>query len=85
MSDNRQSLSDLGAALNQQREAAATQSTASADAYLGGELGAVGGVVELGLEGGDLGDVGGDLGLDGRREGGCVVMSHVSVFKSYCG
>jgi len=38
MSDNRQSLSDLGAALNQQREAAATQSDASADAYMAGQL-----------------------------------------------
>jgi len=38
MSDNRQSLSDLGAALNQQREAAVVQSDASADAYLTGQI-----------------------------------------------
>ncbi|RDE06451.1 30S ribosomal protein S9 [Sphingomonas aracearum] len=38
MSDNRQSLSDLGAALEQQREAAVAQSDASADAYLSGQV-----------------------------------------------
>ncbi|MBI0475046.1 30S ribosomal protein S9 [Sphingomonas sp. MA1305] len=38
MSDNRQSLSDLGAALNQQREAAQADSDTRADAYLAGEL-----------------------------------------------
>jgi small subunit ribosomal protein S9 len=36
MSDNRQSLADLGAALNQQRDAAAGQSDTSADAYVAG-------------------------------------------------
>ena len=38
MSDNRQSLSDLGAALNQQRETAQADSDTRADAYLAGEL-----------------------------------------------
>ncbi|MCB8829796.1 hypothetical protein LJD47_32770, partial [Escherichia coli] len=38
MSDNRQSLSDLGAALNQQREAAVADSDGRADAYMAGEL-----------------------------------------------
>ena len=38
MSDNRQSLSDLGAALGQQRDAAAAQSDASADAYMAGTI-----------------------------------------------
>ena len=38
MSDNRQSLSDLGAALGQQREAAVAQSDASADAYMAGQV-----------------------------------------------
>ena len=37
-SDTRQSLSDLGAALGQQREAAVAQSDASADAYMAGTL-----------------------------------------------
>jgi small subunit ribosomal protein S9 len=36
MSDNRQSLSDLGAALGQQREGGAAPSDASADSYLSG-------------------------------------------------
>ena len=36
MSDNRQSLADLGAALNQQRDAAAGQSDTPADAYVAG-------------------------------------------------
>ena len=38
MTDNRQSLADLGAALNQQREAAVAQSDERADAYLSGQL-----------------------------------------------
>ncbi|WP_203310826.1 MULTISPECIES: 30S ribosomal protein S9 [Sphingomonas] len=38
MSDNRQSLADLGAALNQQRDAAQADSDTRADAYLAGEL-----------------------------------------------
>ena len=38
MSDNRQSLSDLGAALGQQRDAAVQQSDASADAYMAGTI-----------------------------------------------
>ena len=38
MSDNRQSLSDLGAALNQQREAVVAQSDERADAYISGQL-----------------------------------------------
>jgi small subunit ribosomal protein S9 len=38
MSDNRQSLSDLGAALNQQADAAQASSDASADAYMAGKL-----------------------------------------------
>ena len=38
MSDNRQSLSDLGAALNQQREAVVAQSDERADAYVAGQL-----------------------------------------------
>lgn len=38
MSDNRQSLSDLGAALNQQRDAVVQQSDASAEAYLSGQI-----------------------------------------------
>jgi len=38
MTDNRQSLSDLGAALNQQREAAQAASDERADAYLAGEI-----------------------------------------------
>ena len=38
MTDNRQSLSDLGAALNQQREGAQASSDASADAYMAGDL-----------------------------------------------
>ena len=38
MSDNRQSLSDLGAALNQQRDAVVAQSDASADAYMEGQI-----------------------------------------------
>ena len=38
MSDNRQSLSDLGAALGQQREAAQQQSDAQADAYMAGQI-----------------------------------------------
>ena len=38
MTDNRQSLSDLGAALNQQREAAVAQSDDRADAYLAGQI-----------------------------------------------
>ena len=37
MSDNRQSLSDLGQTLNEQREAAASTTDLSADAYLSGE------------------------------------------------
>jgi len=37
-SDSRQSLADLGAALNQQREAAVSQSDASAEAYMAGEI-----------------------------------------------
>ena len=38
MSDNRQSLSDLAAALGQQREAAVAQSDERADAYLTGQI-----------------------------------------------
>ena len=38
MSDNRQSLADLGAALNQQREAAVTASEDKAEAYLAGQI-----------------------------------------------
>ncbi len=38
MSDNRQSLADLGAALNQQRDAAVAQSDAGADAYMAGAV-----------------------------------------------
>lgn len=38
MSDNRQSLADLGAALNQQREAVVAQSEARADEYLSGVI-----------------------------------------------
>ena len=38
MSDNRQSLADLGAALNQQRDAAAQSSDQSADAYMAGTV-----------------------------------------------
>ncbi|WP_174279756.1 30S ribosomal protein S9 [Sphingomonas bacterium] len=38
MSDNRQSLSDLGAALNQQREAAVASSDERADQYLTGQI-----------------------------------------------
>ena len=38
MSDNRQSLSDLGAALEQQRNAAVAQSDASAEAYMSGQI-----------------------------------------------
>jgi small subunit ribosomal protein S9 len=38
MSDNRQSLSDLGAALGQQREAAVAQSDDRAEQYLTGQL-----------------------------------------------
>ena len=37
MSDNRQSLSDLGAALQQQRETAVEQADTSAEAYLSGQ------------------------------------------------
>ncbi|MBB4155591.1 small subunit ribosomal protein S9 [Sphingomonas jinjuensis] len=37
MSDNRQSLADLGAALNQQRDAAQNTADTSAEAYLSGE------------------------------------------------
>jgi small subunit ribosomal protein S9 len=37
MSDNRQSLSDLGAALQQQRETAVEQAETSAEAYLSGQ------------------------------------------------
>ena len=38
MSDNRQSLSDLAAALGQQRDTAVAQSDASADAYMAGTV-----------------------------------------------
>ena len=38
MSDNRQSLSDLGTALNQQREAAVAGSDEQAEAYLSGQI-----------------------------------------------
>ena len=38
MSDNRQSLADLGAALNQQREAVVAQSDARAEEYLSGQI-----------------------------------------------
>ena len=38
MSDNRQSLADLGAALGQQREAAVAQSDARAEEYLAGQI-----------------------------------------------
>lgn len=38
MSDNRQSLSDLGAALSQQAEAAQAASDTSADAYMAGQI-----------------------------------------------
>ncbi|MBB6506637.1 small subunit ribosomal protein S9 [Sphingomonas endophytica] len=38
MSDNRQSLSDLGAALQQQQQAAVEQSDTTADAYLAGDV-----------------------------------------------
>ncbi len=38
MSDNRQSLADLGAALDQQREAAVTASEDKAEAYLAGQI-----------------------------------------------
>ena len=38
MSDNRQSLSDLGAALQQQREDVVEQADASAEAYLAGDI-----------------------------------------------
>ncbi|PZQ59149.1 MAG: 30S ribosomal protein S9 [Sphingomonas taxi] len=38
MSDNRQSLSDLGAALQQQRETAVEQADATAEAYLAGDV-----------------------------------------------
>ncbi len=38
MSDNRQSLADLGAALNQQREAVVAQSDARAEDYLAGTI-----------------------------------------------
>ena len=38
MSDNRQSLSDLGTALNQQRDAAEAASDERADAYLSGQI-----------------------------------------------
>ena len=38
MSDNRQSLADLGAALNQQRDTVAAQSDERADAYLAGQI-----------------------------------------------
>ncbi len=38
MSDNRQSLADLGAALNQQREAVQAVSEEKAEAYLAGEI-----------------------------------------------
>ena len=38
MSDNRQSLADLGAALNQQREAAVASSDDRADQYLAGQI-----------------------------------------------
>jgi len=38
MSDNRQSLSDLGAALNQQAQAAQAESDARAEAYMAGQL-----------------------------------------------
>jgi small subunit ribosomal protein S9 len=38
MSDNRQSLSDLGAALDQQRDAAVASPEGGADAYLSGQV-----------------------------------------------
>ena len=38
MSDDRQSLSDIGAALQQQRDVAVSQSDERADAYLAGQI-----------------------------------------------